>query len=480
MTKQTQVNYGFLYCGQLHYGTNPQPVFSLENQCLLGYVNDDLKHNHHLLWPILEAAQTAYQTQPSNYETRKNNLLKLASLLAQHQDDLATLMCQEIGKRLVDCQSEIQRSIQYLTDSLDYYEHFFQAKMVIDDPHWTHNPKKQGVFVKVPLGVIVGIVPFNFPVNLLMTKLVPSYIIGNAIILKGSHQAQLTTSYLASLVYAAGIQDNLVQIINIDGTDELYNNPIVKMVTFTGSSKVGNHIAQTVCKTKLVLEMGGKDCCLVCDDANLDLCAKDIIKGAFSYNGQRCTAIKKVLVCAQNHDRLVDLLLAHIKQLKVGPALANCDITPMIDQKSVSYLQALANDAQTKGAILKPGFQTQGQYVYPCLVDHVTNTMDITWQEQFGPLLPIQIYDNLDQAIQWINQSTYGLQASIYTNCQTTFEHCAAQIDCGTINWNGITSRGPDIFPFSGIKESGMGVQGIQDALESMTRVKGLIYNQTK
>ncbi len=470
-------NFGFLYLNELHYGQNPQPVYSLDHQ-ILGYVDDDLKHNHHFLSQILQAGQQAFQTQTDDVLLRKNHLRKLGELLLNHQHELATIMAQEIGKRYSDCVAEIKRSVQYLTDTIRYYDLVFQTKTVIDDENWTHNFHKKGIFVKEPLGVVLGIVPFNFPINLLMTKLVPAYLVGNAVIIKGSHQAQLTTSYVANLVYQAGIRNNMVQIINIEGSEDLYHNEIVKMITFTGSSKVGNLIAQTVSKTKLVLEMGGKDCCLVLDDADLEACANDIIKGAFSYNGQRCTAIKKVLVSQHNHDKLVKLLLTKIKHLKVGPALDDCEITPMIDHKSINYLSGLVNDALTKGATALPDFKTDDLYVYPCLIVHVNNDMEIVWQEQFGPILPIQIYDDVTQAIQVINQSEYGLQASIYCHQEADFLKYAAFIECGSVNWNGITSRGPDIFPFSGIKESGFGTQGIGEALESMVKTKGYILNK--
>lgn len=476
--KKENLNFGFLFLNGYQIGKKQKAINDINNHEILGYVNDDLKYNHLLLSNILNAAKLAYQNQPDNLEQRINKLYKLCDLLNLHLDELSKIMSAEIGKRILDCKQEIKRSIVYIQDTIKWYQEHYLDFEIINDNTWTHNDHKTGLFKRIPLGVVLGIVPFNFPINLLITKMAPAYLTGNAVIIKCSSKARLTTSYFSSLVYKAGIDNNMIQIIDYSGDNQLIDNNVINMISFTGSSLVGDMISKICYNKAIVLEMGGKDACLVLDDANLNEVVNDIIKGAFSFNGQRCTAIKKVLISKVSHDKLIELLVEKINKLSIGSSLDDNDITPMIDNKSIYYLCELARDAQSKNAKIIPELKYDNKYFYPCIVDNANEKMRICHEEQFGPLLPIQTYESLDHAIEIINASKYGLQCSIYTKNEKLFFELANKIDVGTINWNGPSSRGPDIFPFLGVKQSGFGVQGIKDALESMTRIKGYVINK--
>ena len=229
----------------------------------------------------------------------------------------------------------------------------------------------------------------------------------------------------------------------------------------------------------LLMELGGKDAAIVLEDADLELAASQIISGAFSYSGQRCTAIKRVLVLEDVADELISKMMNHIKKLKIGNPLdeENLDVVPLIDNSSADFVWGLIEDAKEKGATLLYGGKRDANLIQPTLFDFVTLDMRIAWEEPFGPVLPIIRVKSLEEAIEVANASEYGLQSSVFTvNLNKAFE-VAKKLEVGTVQVNNRTERGPDHLPFLGIKNSGVGVQGIAYSIESMTHIKSTVIN---
>jgi glyceraldehyde-3-phosphate dehydrogenase (NADP+) len=227
----------------------------------------------------------------------------------------------------------------------------------------------------------------------------------------------------------------------------------------------------------LMLELGGKDAAIVLADADLDATAADIVAGAFSYSGQRCTAVKRVLVIESVADALVEKILERVGSLTVGAPQDNCTITPLVDLSSAEGAEKMVNDAVAAGATLVTGGTREGNLLQPTVVDHVTTDMDIAWVEPFAPVLPIVRVGSAAEAIKISNSSEYGLQGAIFTRDIDVAIQIAARLDVGTVQVNGRTARGPDHFPFLGTKSSGMGTQGVRPSIEAMTRVKSLVVN---
>ena len=226
------------------------------------------------------------------------------------------------------------------------------------------------------------------------------------------------------------------------------------------------------------MELGGKDAAIVLKDADLDLAAKNIVAGAYSYSGQRCTAIKRVLVVNEVADKLVEKIKMEIKNLKVGnPLELDADVVPLIDTKSADFVEGLINDAINLGGNLVVGGNREGNLIYPTLIDNVTKEMRIAWEEPFGPVLPIIRVNNVEEAIEIANRSEYGLQSSVFTENINDAFYVADKLEVGTVQVNNKTERGPDHFPFLGVKSSGVGVQGIKYSIEAMTRLKATIIN---
>ena len=429
----------------------------------------------------MEAANTAFiDWRWTSIEERARLLTKFKDLILEHKEELADILVAEIAKSKKESLTEVVRTAEYIEETIKEYKKMMDNPLTIDES--VHGIKgKVGKFIREPLGVVLAISPFNYPINLLLSKLAPALIAGNTVVYKPASQGTLIGARVSELFYEAGFPKGVVNCVVGSGReigDLLVENEHVAMISFTGSANVGNHIAKKVSKIPLVLELGGKDPAIVLDDADLELAASEIVKGGLSYNGQRCTAIKRVFVSEKNHDELVRLIVEKTKKLVVGKPEDNANITPLVSVKAANYVMSLVDDALKQGATSLLELKREENLLWPMVIDNVTLEMDLAWAEPFGPVLPIIKYDDLDICIENSNKSEYGLQASVFTQDMKKAEEIALKIEAGSVNINRSSSRGPDIFPFSGVKNSGFGTQGIVDAIVSMTRVKGIVYNK--
>jgi glyceraldehyde-3-phosphate dehydrogenase (NADP+) len=327
---------------------------------------------------------------------------------------------------------------------------------------------------------VLAIPPYNYPINLAVSKIVPGLVAGNAVVVKPPTQGSLAGTLLVEVFQEAGVPPAVVQVITGRGSrigDLLVQHPRVDMISFTGSTETGHALARKAAMIPLQLELGGKDAAIVLADADLEATANDIVAGAFAYSGQRCTAVKRVLAVDDIADELVAMLEERIKKLSVGDPRDDATVTPLVDAASAQSAVQMTEAAAAKGARVVLGGTREGSLVQPTLVDHVTPDMDIAWVEPFAPVLPIIRVANADEAVRLANQSEYGLQAAIFSRDVDVAMHVALALDVGTVQINGRTARGPDHFPFIGTKSSGMGTQGVRYSIEAMTRIKGLVFN---
>ena len=434
---------------------------------------------------IVNAAMSAAYLSFKNwsittFEFRKNLLLKFKELVLANIDELSQILVNEISKSYNDSKTEIIRTMEYLDETIFQYEKLQNNPMIIDEN--IHKIKgKTGKFIREPLGVVLAISPFNYPFNLLLAKLVPALISGNTVVYKPATQGSIIGARISQLFNDAGFPDGVINCVVGKGSkigDLLISHKYVNMISFTGSARVGNHISDVCHKIPLVLEMGGKDPAIILDDADLELAANEIVKGGLSYNGQRCTAIKRVFVTPKNHSKLIKLVVDKVKNLTIGDPFENTFITPLISNSSANFVMELVNDALAKGAVSCLELKRKDNLLWPMIIDNVTIDMKLAWEEPFGPVIPFIEFNTIEEVIEYSNNSEYGLQASIFTNNIELAESIALKLECGTVNINRSSSRGPDIFPFSGVKNSGFGTQGILDAILSMTKIKGIIFNK--
>jgi glyceraldehyde-3-phosphate dehydrogenase (NADP+) len=332
--------------------------------------------------------------------------------------------------------------------------------------------------------VVLAIAPFNYPVNLSASKLAPALIGGNVVLFKPPTQGAISALELVGALTDAGVPDGVIATATGRGSvigDYLVSHKGVDMVSFTGSTGVGQHIAKLTGMIPLVMELGGKDAAIILEDADIEKAAKNIVSGAFSYSGQRCTAVKRVLVIDEVADKLVAYVEEEVKKLKSGlPMEEGVVITPLIDKKAADFVEQLIDDAIAKGGVPLTERRREGNLIYPVVFDHVTLDMDIAWEEPFGPILPIIRVKSVEEAIEISNRSEYGLQGAIFTKDIDRAFSIAGRLEVGTVHINNKTQRGPDHFPFLGVKSSGMGTQGIRYSIESMTRPKATVITLTE
>jgi len=402
-----------------------------------------------------------------------------ASELERRADEIGEVIMREVGKGLADGVKEVIRTAEIIRYTAEEGLRF-AGGMMPGDAFPGGSANKLAVIKKVPLGVVLAISPFNYPVNLAAAKLAPALMTGNAVVFKPATQGSISGTLMIEALVEAGLPKGLVNLVTGRGSvigDYLTTHPGIDMITFTGGTSTGQHLSRQSAMVPLVLELGGKDPALVLEDADMELAADQIVSGAFSYSGQRCTAIKRVFVLENQADELISLVKARVEKLSVGSPEENSVIVPLIDKKSADFVEGLITDARDKGAKVIHGGTRDGNLIAPTLLDDVTTEMQVAWEEPFGPVLPIIRVKSVDEMVDLANESEYGLQASVFTRDIDAAFRIADALETGSVQINGRTERGPDHFPFIGVKSSGLGVQGVGRSLESMTRDKLTVLN---
>ena len=406
-------------------------------------------------------------------------LHKTADILERDKEKIGTILAKEVAKGIKAAIGEVVRTAELIRFAAE--EGLRITGQAMEGGGFEAASKnKLAVVRREPVGVVLAIAPFNYPVNLSASKIAPALIAGNVVMFKPPTQGSISGLLLAKAFEEAGIPAGVFNTITGRGSeigDYIIEHKEVNFINFTGSTPIGERIGRLAGMRPIMLELGGKDAALVLEDADLEHAAKQIVAGAFSYSGQRCTAIKRVIVLESVADKLATLLQAEVAKLTVGDPFDNADITPVIDNASADFIWGLIEDAQEKGAQALTPIKREGNLLWPVLFDQVTKDMKVAWEEPFGPVLPIIRVANVEEAIAFANESEFGLQSSVFTNDFKKAFEIAEKLEVGTVHINNKTQRGPDNFPFLGVKGSGVGVQGIKYSIEAMTNVKSIVFD---
>ena len=406
-------------------------------------------------------------------------LHKTAAILERDKEKIGTILAKEVAKGIKAAIGEVVRTADLIRYAAE--EGLRITGQAMEGGGFEAASKnKLAVVRREPVGVVLAIAPFNYPVNLSGSKIAPALIAGNVVMFKPPTQGSISGLLLAKAFEEAGIPAGVFNTITGRGSeigDYIIEHKEVNFINFTGSTPIGERIGRLAGMRPIMLELGGKDAALVLEDADLEHAAKQIVAGAFSYSGQRCTAIKRIIVLESVADKLATLLQAEVAKLTVGDPFDNADITPVIDTASADFIWGLIEDAQEKGAQALTPIKREGNLLWPVLFDQVTKDMKVAWEEPFGPVLPIIRVANVEEAIAFANESEFGLQSSVFTNDFKKAFEIAEKLEVGTVHINNKTQRGPDNFPFLGVKGSGAGVQGIKYSIEAMTNVKSIVFD---
>ena len=428
----------------------------------------------------IKKGQIEWQQQPIH---KRAQILHLAAdWIREHENLLTVQLVWEIGKSHAEARDETLRS----ADMIEYFANEglnIRGEELSGDAFPGYTASKTAIIEKVPLGLVLAIPPFNYPVNLSVSKIAPALIMGNGVIFKPPTQGSIVSLYLTEIFMKAGLPKGLLATLTGPG-DEIGNylctHRFIDMVSFTGSSFIGTKISEKIGMIPILFECGGNNPALVLPDFELQTTAVEIAKGAFSYSGQRCTALKYVLGLPATIDKLLPEVISTTKSLyKMGDVRnSKNNLGPLINSKAADLVEKRIFMAKADGAKIAMGGKKDGLFISPTILTDVLPSSEIVRVETFGPVLSFIKVTSIEEAIKIINSSDYGLQASIFTSDEGSGINIGKQLEVGTVQINSKPQRGPDHFPFLGVKGSGSGVQGIRYCLESMTRLKSTVLNQ--
>ncbi|MFL9984091.1 phosphonoacetaldehyde dehydrogenase [Paraburkholderia sediminicola] len=416
-----------------------------------------------------------YRARLTRYE-RSQILLRAADMVRRRTEEIADLITAESGLCKKDSLYEAGRVADVMTFGAN--EALKDDGQVFSCDLTPHGKKRRVYTQRDPLlGVISAITPFNHPMNQVAHKVVPSIATNNRIVVKPSEKVPLSTYLLADILYAAGLPQEMLQVITGDPkdiADELITNEHVDLVTFTGGVQIGKYIASKMGYRRAVLELGGNDPIIVMEDADLEEASTLAVSGSYKNSGQRCTAVKRILVHEAVADRFVELLVEKTRAIRYGdPTDPATDMGTVIDEAAAKFFEAQVNDAISRGAKLLVGNRREGALYSPTVVDHVTPDMPLVKYETFGPVSPVIRFRDIDDAIRISNSTDYGLSSSVCTNRLDYITRLIAELQVGSVNVREVPGYRLELTPFGGIKDSGLGYkEGVQEAMKSFTNVK--------
>jgi succinyl-CoA reductase len=420
---------------------------------------------------------------------RARILRAAAARLQADREPLARLIATEVGKPIVDARVEADRAAGVFLLAAEEIRHLGGESFPADAYERPAGNERRFLFsVRDPIGVVVAIGPFNFPLNLLCHKVAPALAAGNPVVAKPTSAAPFTALRLAEHLAAAGVPAGAINVVVGPGGsvgDALVEHPRTRLVTFTGSTEVGKAIAGKAGRhaKRVILEMGGLDPFVVLDDAPLEPTVVAAARGVFSYSGQVCTASKRFLVQDGVAARFARLLAERANALRVGPALEEAtEVGPLIDGHAVERMEALVDDARHRDAKLlaggrRPPDRPEGSFYAPTVLDEVPEEARVLREEPFGPIAPVVRFHDVEEAVRVANATPYGLQAAVYTRDIARGFSLAKRIRAGGVHLNDPTNLRWDALPFGGVKESGLGREGLRYAMEEMTEVKLISVN---
>jgi putative phosphonoacetaldehyde dehydrogenase len=403
-------------------------------------------------------------------------LMKAGAIIASKRGALSHLITLESGLCLKDSQYEVGRASDVLL--------FAANQALVDDAavfsaDLTPHGKNRKVYtLKEPLlGAITAITPFNHPLNQVIHKVAPAIATNNRMVVKPSEKTPLTALALADIFYEAGLPPEMLSVLTGDPAeiaDELLTSTDVDLVTFTGGVAIGKYIAAKAVYKRQILELGGNDPIIVLEDADLEEAATLAASGSYKNSGQRCTAVKRILVQDSIADRFVELLVEKTRAVKFGdPFDPSMDMGTVIDEASAKRFEMIVNEAVFAGAKLLIGNVRRGALYSPTVLDRVSPDMTVVQQETFGPVSPVIRFDTIDAAIRIANGTAYGLSSSLCTNRLDLITRFVRELNVGNVNVREVPGYRLELTPFGGIKDSGLGYkEGVLEAMKSFCNTK--------
>ncbi|MGQ3684014.1 MAG: aldehyde dehydrogenase family protein [Candidatus Loosdrechtia sp.] len=427
----------------------------------------------------VQAATIAFE------ETRKLPVFKRAEILDKIKDgirerseEFAQMITMEAGKPISDSRAEVERAIGTFQTASEESKRMLGEYIPLDISERSKNRK--GIHRRFPIGPILGISPFNFPLNLIAHKVAPAIAAGNPVIIKPSAKTPMTALLLGEVISGAGLPAGGFSVFpcTTNLAERLVADERLRMLTFTGSAAVGWRLKQIAGRKRVTLELGGNAGAIIDSAENLDYIVKRCILSAFSFSGQVCISLQRLFIQEKIYDDFISNFTETIKTLKTGdPRDEDTQLGPMIDEQAAQRIESWVHEATGEGAILLAGGKRKGTFYESTVIANATPQMKVSREELFAPVVTVTKHAAFEEAVKRLNDSVYGLQASVFTNNIRHIFYAYEHLEAGGVIVNDAPSFRTDNMPYGGVKASGIGREGVRYALEEMTESKMLVLN---
>ncbi|MFB3915114.1 MAG: aldehyde dehydrogenase family protein [Terriglobales bacterium] len=433
-----------------------------------------------------EHAQAATQAAVRAFEItrklpayeRQRVLRAISAALAREKENLARVLAQEAGKPIKLARGEIDRAVFTFSAAAEETTRIYGEMLPLDVTEQTAG--RWGITRRFPLGPVLAITPFNFPINLVAHKIAPAIAAGCTMVFKPAPQAPLSGLMLAELVQQVGWPDGALNamLLSNETASELVQDERFKMLTFTGSAAVGWQLKNRAGRKKVVLELGGNAGVIVHSDADLAYAAERCVVGGFAYAGQVCISVQRIFVQRAVAEEFTDFLVEGACKLKAGDPLdQSTTLGPMITEKDAIRAEQWVREAVDAGAILLCGGKRQGSVLEPTVLTATRPEMRVNCQEVFAPVVTVEPYDDFGDAIRRMNDTPYGLQAGVFTRDTALLFRAFEELEVGAVIASDVPSFRVDTMPYGGVKQSGLGREGLRWSIKDMTEERLLVMN---
>ena len=403
-------------------------------------------------------------------------LRKITDGIAARREEFARTICQEAGKPIKTARIEVERAINTFQIAAEESTRIYGEYLPLDTLESTAG--RWGLVRRFPLGPVFAITPFNFPLNLVAHKVAPAIAAGCPLILKPAPQTPVSSLLLAEIVHESGWSEGAFAVMPLsnDNAALLVADDRIKLLTFTGSAAVGWQLKSRAGKKRVTLELGGNAGVIVHSDADLAHAAQRCVAGGFSYAGQTCISVQRILVHRSVFDKFAGLLLEGVRKLKIGdPMLETTDVPPLIREQDAVRITEWIDEAVKGGAKLLCGGKRNGSIVEPAVLTGTLPSMRVNCAEIFGPVVTVEPYAQFRDALGQLNDSAYGLQAGVLTRDAVLIQMAFEELEVGGVIVGDVPSFRVDQMPYGGVKDSGLGREGLRYSIEDMTERRLLV-----
>lgn len=429
----------------------------------------------------IEAAYRARKEMASMPAHRRAHILEtLSRLLEEREEEAAKIIALEAAKPMTTAKAEIARTIETYKFAAEEAKRIHGETIPLDAAKG--GERRVAYTSREPIGVIGAITPFNFPMNLVAHKVGPAIASGNTIVLKPASQTPLSAFFIAELLHEAGLPNGVLNVVTGSGRvvgDTIVSDDRVNMITFTGSPAVGIGIRNKAGLKRVTLELGSNAAVIIDKGVDVGKITSRCVTGAFSNQGQVCISLQRVYAHEEVYDELVEKLIEATNRLHVGDPLdPKTDVSALISSNDVERTLQWIEEAKQNGAIVATGGKAEGNILYPTVILNADPFLKVSCQEVFAPIVLVNKVKSVEEAIDFVNDSRYGLQAGIYTENVHVALDAAEKLHVGGVMINDIPTFRVDHMPYGGVKESGFGREGLKYAIEEMTELKLVVWNR--